>query len=345
MSTKKDPVVCKTEATVQPQACEKQLTVPFGVNIETPNAYQVWDKYVAGNFSIFQRMYPKVGPGTPVEKIKDIPGDSPAGYTSSNSSFSGAELLGNAALAGNPFALRSGSSAKIYFAHIGSVYEYFLQGIQKALRPVPATLPASGETPVDPGQCAPINCDLNAPTPEAKYARLKPIFVDLANRLVAGAGKNFAAECFNDVVAKSLAKGVNPVFTLSAWLHESDASNYGLSSGCTIGDFGIVGGGVQPANFNQQITTFLNLPFAYERNYPACYTQPVPAGYEGQQKMLAFNYIYLNGSNGGQCSNPLNPGYYNALVVFWNWLVPQCTVDKGDIQLFGITSPQDLSCP
>lgn len=109
----------------------------------------------------------------------------------------------------------------------------------------------------DPGTPAPssgeINCNQNAPASNVGID--KDNFVRLANNW--HAGKNYAAECFNDVVNKALCAGINPQFALWAWLHESGASNYSIAN---VEDFGIHGqASAPPKNFDKQINYFLKL--------------------------------------------------------------------------------------
>lgn len=92
---------------------------------------EIWERYVEGEQSIFKRFYPKVGVGAPVDEIKDIPAETNISYTST----------ANQTFAGNPDAQRPGSNAKMYIPHLGSVYDYFLKGIQKALRPSGGSFP------------------------------------------------------------------------------------------------------------------------------------------------------------------------------------------------------------
>ncbi len=98
------------------------------------------------------------------------------------------------------------------------------------------------------------NC--NAKAPENNTGIDKTIFVDLANRWAAGT--NYADQCFNDVVNRALCAGINPQYALWAWLHESGASNYDVTT--NVEDFGIHGNSaVPPENFDKQINWFLKL--------------------------------------------------------------------------------------
>jgi hypothetical protein len=90
---------------------------------KTPKADSVWSRLVAGPASVFKRFFPKLGEKGPVIAALDIPG-------ATNVTYSGEGLV----RAANP-GQRSGESAELYFPHIGGIHEYFLKGIQTALRP------------------------------------------------------------------------------------------------------------------------------------------------------------------------------------------------------------------
>ena len=107
---------------------------------------------------------------------------------------------------------------------------------------------------------ADINCNQNV-SPQSIDGVSKEGFADLATRWTAGRGKNYALECFNDVVYRAKAKGVDPAFALTIWLNESGASNYtqGSNSGGAY-DFGIEGIESVPAkDFSKQLDYFLSL--------------------------------------------------------------------------------------
>lgn len=126
-------------------------------------------------------------------------------------------------------------------------------------------------------------------------------------------GKNYARECFDAVVCESKAAGINPIWTLYAWLHESGASNYANGE---VEDFGIHGiKGVPKNNFQAQLERFLkqdpasNCPELAATNY-----------------WLAVATWYLNGS-----CNPKEPNktsgetgyeYYQGLIGAMNWVAP-----------------------
>lgn len=114
--------------------CQKNALVAMNVQMYTPKADELWNRLVAGSRSVFKRMFPKVGPGTPVEEIEDIPGSSNVVYTAQTIANPEA-LSGTEAIAGDPGLSRPGSQAQLFFPHLGGIHEYFLKQIQKALRP------------------------------------------------------------------------------------------------------------------------------------------------------------------------------------------------------------------
>lgn len=101
-----------------------------------------------------------------------------------------------------------------------------------------------------------VGCDINAPE-TSSIGITKDAFVGLADGWYSSA--NMAGECFNDVINRSLCAGINPMYSLMMWLHESDASNYTMNWSGPVEDFGIHMAGVSAENFNEQITKFLTL--------------------------------------------------------------------------------------
>jgi len=131
----KDPATGKVIGCTPVGTCTKPLTFASKIDVETPKIDELWTKTVAGNASILKRIYPKIGVGTPIENIKDIPGVSPVVHNTS------IELLST-----NP---------EIQFPHIGGILEYFLKGIQTALRPKGYGEITSGQSQLSSGSCSP----------------------------------------------------------------------------------------------------------------------------------------------------------------------------------------------
>ncbi|TRZ49585.1 hypothetical protein D4S03_08120 [bacterium] len=101
-----------------------------------------------------------------------------------------------------------------------------------------------------------VGCDIDAPE-TSSIGITKDVFVRLADGWYNSS--NMADECFNDVTNRSLCAGINPMYSLMMWLHESDASNYTMNWSGPVEDFGIHMAGVSAENFNEQITKFLTL--------------------------------------------------------------------------------------
>jgi len=82
-------------------------------------------------------------------------------------------------------------------------------------------------------------------------------------------GKNYFAECNNDVIKRSIDTEIDPVFAIIIWLHESAASNYICSAQTMhvpedlIEDFGIHTAG-NKRDFSDQLNRFVNLPGYYQ---------------------------------------------------------------------------------
>jgi hypothetical protein len=106
-----------------------------------------------------------------------------------------------------------------------------------------------------------INCNQNIPDQKSN-AISREAFSDLANRWVGNRGKNYAYECYNDVIYRAKRAGVDPAFVLTMWLKESSASNYTVNPRIadSVEDFGIHNKkDVPPRDFNSQINYFLTL--------------------------------------------------------------------------------------
>jgi len=102
------------------KSCKKDIGISLGVKTKTPKADELWERLVAGPSGIFKRIFPKVGEGSAILGILDIP-------AATNVTYTGAKAV-------NP-AGREGEDAELFFPHIGGIHEYFLKGIQTALRP------------------------------------------------------------------------------------------------------------------------------------------------------------------------------------------------------------------
>ena len=121
-----NPDICGPPVSAYPnQSCTNLVMVNLDLETRTPLANKVWTKLVAGSSSIFRRMFPRIGPDSSFEGIYDMPASTDVSYTAEDAIV----------FAGDPANQSPGSSAQLYFPHIGGIKEYFLTGIQTLLRP------------------------------------------------------------------------------------------------------------------------------------------------------------------------------------------------------------------
>ncbi|MBU0998102.1 hypothetical protein KJ570_01015 [Patescibacteria group bacterium] len=235
---------CHTVEKYIPAKCEKNISFNSKIDTYTPLADEVWSRLVAGNSAIARRMFPKTGTDV-FGSFIDMPTVTTAQYK---------VQTGNVSV--------EPATTEIYFPHIGGVSEYFLKGIQTLLRPKGygenITFSEAGSSNGDGS----INCNQNISDiavpglNKAEGKRVSDIWYG------PGVGKAYFEECNNDVIQRANSKGVNPIFTLAIWIHESGASNYEATT--PVEDFGIHGSSsAPPNNFSAQLDVFLNLPDSY----------------------------------------------------------------------------------
>ena len=111
-----------------------------------------------------------------------------------------------------------------------------------------------------------VNCDQTVPEQD-----LPGLSVEdgerYTNALFEGCtGNSQWMQCHNDVIKRAREAGLDPLFTLAIWIHESGASNYicgkQYHDGLPIQDFGYNVEGTAE-NFNAQIAGFFTRPDAY----------------------------------------------------------------------------------
>lgn len=235
---------CYTVEKYIPEKCEKHISFNSKIDTFTPLADEVWSRLVAGNSAIARRMFPKTGTdmfGTFI----DMPTVTSAQYK---------VIAGDVSV--------QPTTAEIYFPHIGGVSEYFLKGIQTLLRPKGYGENITFSDVAPSNEDGSINCNQNIPDipvsglNKSEGKRVSDIWYG------AGVGKAYFEECNNDVIQRANSKGVNAIFTLAIWIHESAASNYEAKT--PVEDFGIHGSSsAPPNNFSAQLDAFLNLPDFY----------------------------------------------------------------------------------
>lgn len=111
----------------RPPSCDGTVIVTIPSTPKIPFADDIWSMSVVGQDSAFRRIFPKVGEGAPVSCIADIPAVSEVSYSPSGQT----NLVG----IDTPDGRKSPDNAQLFFPHLGTTYEYFLKGIQTALRP------------------------------------------------------------------------------------------------------------------------------------------------------------------------------------------------------------------
>jgi len=124
--------------------------------------------------------------------------------------------------------------------------------------------------------------------------------------------------CLGDVIQRAQANGVDPIFTIAIWIHESGASNYDAFS-YPIEDFGIHGRADVPTNdFNAQINFWLNYthyvasicPENTLENFiayywfgnPSCKAETSEQAIELQRYIDELQFIYDVITDGGSCA-------------------------------------------
>jgi hypothetical protein len=129
--------------------CPAQVGIEFKTGTKTPYADEIFSQTVADSGATFRKIFPKVEKGAPVECVADIPTVSNVTYSIDNplhqSPPGGEQEFKQVVYPADG----ANSETQLTFPHIGSVYEYFLKGIQTALRPK-----GYGE-PIANGNCKP----------------------------------------------------------------------------------------------------------------------------------------------------------------------------------------------
>ncbi len=229
--------------------CSQNTYAGISVFTKTPKAQEIWERLVDGPASVFKRFFPKVGADAPLTEIKDLPTVANASYKAVET---GTLFKGIEAVAGDPSKNKPGAEAQLVIPYLGGVQEYFLKGIQKALRPqglddsgeLAGTNnakydPGLNETPSTNNQCIklsdaipnPIDFRNTSVIPKSK----EELYALIKNRFPTTQLLTY----YDQVVARAKASGYNPAFVLTIWIEETGASDtqYGLvhDLGCGAG--------------------------------------------------------------------------------------------------------------
>lgn len=111
--------------------CHAEANVIIVTDIRVPNVNEIFSTTVADSGSTFRKIFPRVEEGAPVTCIADIPAVSDVTYDGRTTLNQGETVF---KVEKKP-ADSSNGATELTFPHVGSVYEYFLKGIQTALRP------------------------------------------------------------------------------------------------------------------------------------------------------------------------------------------------------------------
>lgn len=266
------------------QSCTKVASIDLSTVSQSPELDDIWSRLVAGPEAIFKMIFPKTNTTGSVGQILDIPG-------ATNITYSGSGI--------------TTSDTQLKLPHLGGIYEYFLKGIQTALRPK-----GYGD-PIDFGQTSStlgiVDCDQTAPDITLPKTISKQDLHNLAIQWEGGKTGDHVLECYNDVARKSLAAGISPAFTFFMWLHESGGSNYSISNQ----DWGINSSSV--VGLTAQLNDFLELPAFYKSAYPQCFGKT-------RTDTEAYFDLFAVGLQNGQCVPSAGDTYTTMLNQGWSWL-------------------------
>ncbi len=338
-------VQCSATSTVATYEKKVNVYAAMAVYVRSPKLRELTARLISGGSGVVQRIFP-------INILKDVVYNKDyAAYTKATYKLAGDnETEDVEVLAGDAQSNVPGSQAKLYFPGLGAVQEYFLRGIQCALRPQGFCEPSSvfllgsgDQTTTTAGACQ-INCTQSVPDsaiPSQYLGQIKSNFINAAKiwhkpdgtgQDGYNSGKGYAEECYNDVVKRSLDRGVYPGFSLLFWLNESAASNYtSRNTSCETQDFGINITSIA-ADFDKQITQFLQLPTA--SGYKACMSTASSQPWDSPTQ--GFLYRYRNCGEdpskpwykacqevtGCTLKNEAGEAYYNAVKPVWWFFMP-----------------------
>lgn len=193
--------------------CNAEVILVVPTDIKVPNADEIFSTTVADSGSTFRKIFPKVEEGAPVTCIADIPAVTGVTYNAERSETPNRGTL--------EFKVKSypedgaGDNPELTFPHIGSVYEYFLKGIQTALRPK-----GYGE-PIANGNC------VTEETPEVGQCKQWLLDEKVYNKVIAKAAST-----------KCNGKSLNPFWAIGIGLNENGGLMTDIADGSSSSHFG-----------------------------------------------------------------------------------------------------------
>lgn len=170
--------------TCESDTCERYAYTYLKVFTKSPKINEIYERLVKGKASVVGRIFPQ----ELIAKIKDVPASVKAIYDTFLSPLGN----GTEAIAGNVNEPTFGDNARLFIPHLGSVYDYFLEGVQCALRPKgmcgnPAYQAPATSAPVSIGACS-AGTPNSVPTSVTDLisgSNLKPLeagFLDASNK-------------------------------------------------------------------------------------------------------------------------------------------------------------------
>ncbi len=144
---------CLHYKTITTADCSDDIYLKIPMQNKSPNLDEIWKNTVAGDQSIFRRIYPKTGADAPVSCIADTPGVSPITYSSETNIGINQVIEPDDSRVGSLDKAEKSIDAQYYFPHLGGISDYFLKGIQTALRPK-----GYGEQTTNSQYCTNIQC-------------------------------------------------------------------------------------------------------------------------------------------------------------------------------------------
>ena len=220
-----DPNLCFDKCTT---ACKRtSIAAPASVYTYTPRVNAIWDRLVAGPYSVFQRNMPEhsIPKARKGSHFLDEPAVTRAHYTGTGNDTA-------KVMAAGPATNRPGGDAEIYFPHLGGVSDYFLKEMQTALRPLgyeenpPLPTPSPGPTPLPGSQPSGLSCTMPITScPAVDWT--KPIFQAYYNAY--NLDNNLNWSLVKEPFAQNLidGSGICPQFVATIWLEETGGSAVG----------------------------------------------------------------------------------------------------------------------
>jgi hypothetical protein len=282
---------------------------------KTPIIERLYDLLISEPQSLLRRWLPKLPlSATSSSTIKSGKDSTIPASTSVNYRGLTNYLQNTRVTAGN------GGGGALYFPHLGSISDYLLGSptgenlnLQRLLRPK-GFIGSVGMGNFGTG----INCNTNLP-PQSISCVDKANYVHVAEIWTGMPEGTHAEMCFDDVVYRANAAGVNPGLSLLVWLNESDASNYDWRT--PVEDFGIHTGQYNtPNDFSTQITGHLiNIPLMASR----CASELAACGGNDACRAHIFGALYLVGNT---CiPNQAAIDYGDSLLNdVWSWIGGGC---------------------